>query len=403
VDLELRTPTPDDLQRVFDVRAQAFAVPESDRERWTNLVDPSGMVAAYLGGEVVGALNIIGLGQWFGGRSIPMGGIATVVVRPEHRGQGVAARLLERSLEEMRERELHCSTLHPATTRVYRNAGWEIGGDLASYRIPTRALERVPPGEPDRLRRLTSEDWELVIACYDAVAPSQPGWVDRSPWWWKVCEDQSFEDQAFLYGVQGDDGLDGFVSFVQEQSPAAGGFGAPKSEWGYKLEVHEMVTRDATAAATLWRFLGTHGMQASAVTLVSAPIEPLLLMLPEQEVELRQNNRWMHRLVDARAALGTRGYPPGVSAEVHLELVDKLAPWNEGRFVLRVEGGRGELEPGGDGTVQLGINGLSTLSTGWAGATLLAEAGALHHADARDRAALHAAIAGPRPSTIDEF
>ena len=76
---------------IFDVRAQAFAIPESDRERWTTLVDPAGMVTAFLGTKVVGSLNVLELGQWFGGRAIPMGGVATVVVRPEHRGEGIAA------------------------------------------------------------------------------------------------------------------------------------------------------------------------------------------------------------------------------------------------------------------------------------------------------------------------
>ena len=265
-------------------------------------------------------------------------------------------------------------------------------------------MERIPHGEPDRLRRLSREDWELVIACYDAVAPSQPGWVDRSPWWWKVCEDQSFEDQAFLYGVQGDDGLDGFVSFVQAQSRVGRGVRGARSPSG---ATSSRSTRwspaTPTAAVTLWHFLGTHGMQASTITLVSAPIEPLLLMLPEQEVRVAANNRWMFRLVDARAALGERGFPPGFAAEIHLEIADRVAPWNDGRFVLHIEGGRGELTPGGDGNVQIGINALSALSTGWAGATALVEAGALHHASPADRAALDAAFSGPRPTMIDEF
>ena len=85
MDIEIRVPTPEDINGIFDVRAQAFAIPESDRERWTSLVDPAGMVTAFLGTQVVGSLNVLGLGQWFGGRSLPMGGVATVVVRPEHR------------------------------------------------------------------------------------------------------------------------------------------------------------------------------------------------------------------------------------------------------------------------------------------------------------------------------
>ena len=94
MDIEIRVPTADDIDGIFDVRAQAFAVPESDRERWTSLIDPAGMLTAFLGTQVVGSLNVIALGQWYGGRSVPMGGVATVVVRPEHRGEGIAARLL---------------------------------------------------------------------------------------------------------------------------------------------------------------------------------------------------------------------------------------------------------------------------------------------------------------------
>src|ERR1700709_471803 len=141
MDIEIRVPSPEDINGIFDVRAQAFAIPESDRERWTGLVDSAGMVTAFLGPKVVGALNVLELGQWFGGRAIPMGGVATVVVRPEHRGEGIAARPLEASLVSMRERGLPVSTLNPATIRVYRAAGWEIGGDLATHRIPTRSLE----------------------------------------------------------------------------------------------------------------------------------------------------------------------------------------------------------------------------------------------------------------------
>src|SRR5262245_45038439 len=144
MDIEIRVPTAEEVHGVFDVRAQAFAVPESDRERWTSLVDPTGLVTAFLGSQVVGSLTVLQFGQWFGGRSVPMGGLATVVVRPEHRGEGIASRLLEHSLVRMRESGFPVSTLHPATTRVYRAAGWEIGGDLARHRIATRSLERLP-------------------------------------------------------------------------------------------------------------------------------------------------------------------------------------------------------------------------------------------------------------------
>jgi predicted acetyltransferase len=351
------------------------------------------MTTAFLGTQVVGSLNVIPLGQWYGGRSVPMGGVATVVVRPEHRGEGIAARLLAHALERMRNEGIVVSTLHPATTRVYRASGWEIGGDLAKHTISTRALERLPRGESEQVRRLGREDWPVVRQCYDAVAPAHPGWIDRSDWWWDVTLDDTFSDQSFLYGVEADDGFAGFVSFVQSASP----------DGGYSLAVEEMVTRDPGTAVTLWRFLAGHGMQARTVTINRGPVDELLLMLPEQDVRQVHNNRWMHRLVDVPAALAARGYPAAVAAEVHLEVTDKVAPWNDGRWVLRVEGGRGEVTPGGTGEVQLTINGLSALASGWTSATALTGAGALHHASPTACAALDAIFAGPAPTMVDEF
>jgi predicted acetyltransferase len=395
MDIELRVPTPEDLNGVFDVRAQAFAVPESDRERWTALVEPSGMIAAFLGTQVVGAMNAIGFGQWFGGRSVPMGGIATVVVRPEHRGEGIAARMLGLSLEKMRERGLVVSTLNPATTRVYRAAGWEIAGDMAVHRIPTHALARLPRGDSERVRRLGKDDWPAVQGCYDHAAAMQSGWVDRSDWWWNIVETDAFADQAFVYGVDGADGLAGYMIYTQSGDAPTG--------WGFDIAVEELISVEPGAAVTLWRFLGSHGMQVESIKLDRGPVDELLLFLPEQDVSEVENNRWMHRIVDAPEAIAARGFPANVAGEVHLELTDRLAPWNDGRWILRVEGGRGELVSGGTGALQLTINGLSTLATGWASATALSGAGLLHHAAAADRAALDAMFAGPTPSMVDDF
>jgi predicted acetyltransferase len=196
-----------------------------------------------------------------------------------------------------------------------------------------------------------------------------------------------------VYGIDGEDGLDGYLVFSQK----------PNDRWGYAIDVEEITAREPSAAITLWRFLGGHGMQVERVDVQVAPIDELLLVLPEQDVEVVGNNRWMHRIVDAPSAIAARGYPTDVTAEVHLGVHDRLAPWNEGSWVLRVGGGRGELVAGGTGQVQLTINGFSALSTGWASTTALLAAGALHHASDADRRALDAIFAGPAPMMVDEF
>ncbi|HMF04481.1 MAG TPA: sterol carrier protein domain-containing protein, partial [Acidimicrobiia bacterium] len=102
-------------------------------------------------------------------------------------------------------------------------------------------------------------------------------------------------------------------------------------------------------------------------------------------------------------AVAARGYPPGLRAEVHLQLADRVAPWNDGRFVLRVDGGEGKLSPGGTGDVHLSINALASLYTGWATASVLEAAGVMHHAGRRELADLEAVFAGPRPYLFDNY
>ena len=164
--------------------------------------------------------------------------------------------------------------------------------------------------------------------------------MDRSDWLWGLFAEPTSRTCRSSTALDGDDGLDGYVVFTQKPSTPVG-LRRSRSE--------EFAARDPLAAITLWRFLGGHRMQVEHITVQVAPVDSLLLVLPEQDVESLGNNRWMHRIVDAPGAIAARGFPPDVAAEVHLDLHDRLAPWNEGRWVLRIDGGRGELVPGGTG------------------------------------------------------
>lgn len=397
MDLELRLATPDDLDDVFALRAQAFAVPAHEREQWLREVqpEPETVLCAFDHQTMVGTVRSIPFGQWFGGRCLPMGGLASVVVAPEARGRGVAPRMLAATLERLRDQEVPISTLHPATVKLYRGAGWEIAGDFAQVRVPTRSLGRLHRGEPDRLRRLTRTDWSLVQECYERTAPAHPGWVHRSSRWWERLAEIRTADQHYVYGVDGNDGLlAGYVTFTQERPPDL---------WGYALEVDELVACTPDAGATLWTSLGAHSMQAESVVLPGALVDDLMLLLSEHDVRPVRSNPWMHRLVDVGSALSGRGWPERVAGEVHLQVTDPLAAWNTGRFVLRVEGSEAAVERGGTGEVQLGIGALSALAAGRFPARTLAAAGLLHHADPTTLATLDAMFAAPRPHLFDDF
>src|SRR5687767_2717414 len=71
------------------------------------------------GRTVVGGLHIIRMGQWFGGASVPMAGIAGVAVDPQHRAGGAGSELIRSTLQDLHADGFALSVLYPATQPVY--------------------------------------------------------------------------------------------------------------------------------------------------------------------------------------------------------------------------------------------------------------------------------------------
>jgi predicted acetyltransferase len=393
VDIEIRAPRPDEVDDVFAICSEAFTSPPERRDSWFETKRMEDFLGAWTGEDLVATTEVMPMGQFFGRRSVSMGAVASVAVRPDQRGRGIAPRLLTRAVERMHEQGLAVSTLHPATTRFYRDLGWEIGGEFGIRRVPAASLAALPPGEPECLRPGRAADLDAVRECYDRVAPGINGAIDRTDARWR---DQLALERPhrYVYVYDGDGQVDGYVVYEQQQ----GG-----RQWGFRITVHELVAADARAAVTLWRHVGSHVAQVDAATVLAMPLDALTLVLPEQVVELAGANHWMTRIVDAAGAIAARGYPPGVRAEVHVQLVDRVASWNDGRFVLRIDDGEGKLSPGGTGDVHLSVNALASLYTGWASGSALAAAGLVHHAGESELGMLDAAFAGPRPYLFDSY
>jgi predicted acetyltransferase len=396
MDHEVRPLTADDVEATVAIRAQAFNNPVSDaqREVVADRIGRGGSIGVDVGGELAGLLVVYPLGQFFGGRSVPMGGVASVAVSVEHRSKGVASALVRGAIERMRADGLALSTLHPATATFYRRAGYELAGAYPIEEVPARALGALARGEAERLRAAGPADLPALRECYARAAPERAGWVDRPDWFWDRAYDPGRDGWHVLAcESRSGGGLDGFVLYARSSA---------ESSFGWALEVAHLVAVDAVAELTLWRGIASFASQVETVTVAGGSGDRLPFLLPEQDVRTREANAWMTRLVDASGAVAARGFPIGVTVETHVELRDDLAPWNAGRWVLRVADGKGALEPGGDGRLELGERAFAALFTGYASAFDLAGAGLLR-GERADLAALDAAFAGPRPSMLEYF
>jgi predicted acetyltransferase len=354
-------------------------------------------VGAFLGGRLVGIAAVHRMGQYFGGRAVPMGGVHAVAVEPDRRGRGVGRRLLTALLALMRERGEALATLFPATSRPYRSVGFERAGAMCWRRIAPRELELLPRPVGVELAPVAREEIPRLAACYDEVARGANGFVERSPAWWGVRRDFLWAERSIFAALDAEGSVRGYVVYrpLEGQYTPLGG--------PFQLAIDEIVFCERDAGLALWRLLGSWLPQIEAILWRGTAEDPLLWLLPEQEVGLVAEVRWMSRLVDPAAAVAARGFAEGIEAEAHLELADPILPTNEGRYVLRVAKARGELAQGGRGDVRLDAGAFASLFTGYATPEVLARAGRLAGEPGASRAALAAAFAGPTPFMLEQF
>ncbi len=388
----------DDAEAAFALRAQAFNVPAGDRDRYLTRFRPDQHLGAFVDDRLIASLAVLPLGQWFGGRSVPMGGLASVAVAPEHRNTGVASRLMRLALSLMRDRGQVISTLYPATNVPYRRLGWELAGARVRRRLPLRTLADLPRPPVQVVGVDVDADLDRVRAVYDRVAATTDGFTDRTGDRWRTILDHlTRHDHTYVYAALDDDGeLDGYVAYRHEEPP-------PDADEFYRLRVIELVAGGGAATAALWRLLAANRGVSATVSWYGGLHEPLSFVVDEQDARIEDDWHWMTRLVDVAGAVAARGYPTDAHVTVQLALVDEVAPWNGGRWVLEVRDGKGLLTPGGAGTVRTTVGALAPLYSGLASPWGLARVGLLEGATGDDLRALGRAFAGPSPWMLDFF
>jgi predicted acetyltransferase len=398
--MEIRALRPSELEQAWELDRDAFHVPEHRRELFERMFDPARAIGAVDGGRVCAMAGTYGMAQYFGGRAVPMGGLASVSVVPDRRGEGLAKQVCTAALRAMRERGEVISSLYPATTSLYRALGWEVAGLFTWQKLVPTALHALPAPSRKALRPASLAELPLLRACYDRMAVGAPGFLARSDAWWEQRLPFVWRGPS-LYVAEGERGaVDGYLVYAQLDGEYSG-LGGP-----FRIAVRELIACTRDAALALWRLCGQWSTQVSDVFAVGQMDDTLLFVSPDQVLQPLAQLRWMTRVVDAAGAVAARGFPECIDLEAPLALRDPLFPENDGAFVLRVRKGQGELaraaRPASDAP-RLAIGGLASLYTGFASTARLARAGLLESGSPAARDALDAAFAGPAPTCQDEF
>jgi predicted acetyltransferase len=369
----------DDLEALADLARRAFGPGATTsgpvaRARQRALVD--GAIAdgrifgAFAGGQLVASARWHDMRQWWHGRSMPMAGVAAVMVAPEYRGRGVGRTMMTQVLDTIAGRGYPVSVLYPATTPIYRSLGWELAGGHHRISLPARSLRsllapdlgRTTPGtladEPaGRLhsapfQRATPDDAANVV---ETVGRAHELARHAGP---------NTRDAASVAAWLGDQELFAYL--------APDGFLAYRWRNDHELHVERLIAATERTVRELWSVVASHSSIADTVTARLGPDDPLFWLTREPDAAIRYREQWMLRLIDVPAAVAARGFPLSAQLSLPLSIQDDTRDGNAGLWELSVTGGRGTLVHAPEATrpLTIGVRGLAALYAGTPLATL---------------------------------
>jgi predicted acetyltransferase len=382
-----------ELVAVSRILSHAFAFPPEQAGEWFQKagLDQARILRSPAG--PVGCLMRLPMGQYFGGRDVPMLGIAGVGVAPEARGQGLALELMRQAVLEAHAEGFALSCLYASTQALYRQVGYEQAGHRFFYRLPLATIgvrERTGALVP-----LTLADHPAVEECYRAFAREHNGAVARGRYvWGRVRELRGETFHGFGVPRPGG-GLDGYIFITQRRSPTT---------FRQEIGISDMAFLTAEAGRRILGFLADFGTIGDEAQFFAGPHHLILMLMGQQRFKSEFKDYWMVRVTDVKAALESRGYPDSLDAEISLHVADELVPENSGAWTLRVRDGAGlvERKTAARAGLSLDAGALAALYCGFLSPGQLRLIGRAQ-ADARSESMAAAVFAGPTPGMSEMF
>ena len=338
--------------------------------------------------KVIGGLAIYIMGQYFGEQSIPMAGIAAVGIAPEYRGQKAATTLMSEVVKELYEKNISLSTLYPATQKLYRGVGYEQGGVYCKWEILLHnisvnnrvlPIEKIDDPHPDHFQEL-----------YQQQAKRNNGHLDRSlSIWQNIFNDDKEKTYAYFVGEK--DNRQGYLIYQQVVINGK-----------VYLKVKDWVALNSSAMQRLWTLIADHRSQVSKCHWQGSFYDYKMLLLPEKIGNILDHDIWFTRIIDVVKALEMRPYPSQIETELNFAIDDPLIPQNCSNFQLQISGGKGKVTKAEKADIQLTIQSLASLYTGFLTAKQLYYCEKLEANDS-NLDSLNQVFALPTPSLPDFF
>ena len=315
-----------------------------------------------------------------GGRAVPVAGLTWVGVHPDHRRRGLLTAMMRHHFEQTRREGVHLTALHASEPAIYGRHGYGLASleleiqlgrgttltaphlEDEAAAISTQFRTITDDGVAERRRRI---DLDLMSECVGTI-------VGDDEFYDVLChltpaDKRDGEPPRIVFAVR--DGRDvGYVVLKRKHK-------WPNARPAAEVEVSPISGAPAARLA-LARRVSDLDLAGSIKVYGVAESDPLLSWVQGPRalgVVHPYDSLWV-RPVDLPEALALRGYES--DCDVVVEVADEPAPWNAGRWRIRVKDGTGEVtRTDDDAEVSLPVSALGAAYLGGSNLAALHRAG----------------------------
>ncbi|MFE3585197.1 GNAT family N-acetyltransferase [Streptomyces vinaceus] len=342
-DWDVQSLPPDQWQPFYAAVLGAFHEPEPDEVTalWGSLGEPRRCLVVRERGAIMGTAGTFSFRMSIpGGRVVDTAGVSMVSVQAVGRRRGVLTALMRQQLDSLRRGGEPLAVLTASEAPIYGRFGYGMAARQLSLDIASRRVRLAAPAVGSDEVGLSVEDPHKALdACeelYGRLLPQRPGMMAHENGWELVplldppaWRDGSAPVECVIAR------MDGRVAGYARYSVAV--------EWSRTntaegtVRVRDIEADDPRAYAALWRFI----LETDLTSRVIAPNRPVDEALLHMVSDVRHCTPTVLdslyvRLVDIPRALCARTYATAI--DTVLEVGDRFAPWNQGRWRLTGDG-----------------------------------------------------------------
>jgi predicted acetyltransferase len=348
--LRYRTARRTDVETLAELGLRAYRVSSLEQRREFYTDHPRfGLRDVRVGeidGQVVCSMVLYPFTTFVRGHAVPLTGVGSVAVSPEHRRRGIGEALLRAMLREARQQGQALSVLYPFRGSFYRKLGY--GTIEGTHSLAFAPSNLRPSEEARRVRRLMLPDRPVVEALFDRVAQQGHFALARRHEWWTRRLWTHYPGDWVVYEGRRRGLIEGYLYYEVDTTNGP-----------FKLAVtlSEFVATTPEAQQGLIGYLAALRDQVVEIHF-GAPADgrwPFLLESPQNlrpgpEIGLFADTGnlgmgAMLRLVDVKLALESIPVSPHAKGEVVLEVDDAVLPQNARAYRVAARDGRLKVRP----------------------------------------------------------